>query len=75
MTLSSREKDLFSLMTPFFLLCSCFRTHPTNTRPTSQNIGETDAWAVPHSNFGGTVPSPSRSPLVQAVLISQVMSA
>src|SRR6218665_1091561 len=49
-----------SLMTPF-LLCSCFRTHPTNT--TSQNIGGTDAWAVlPTSNFGGTVfPVPPRS--------------
>src|SRR6218665_1412385 len=43
-----------SFMTPFFLLCSCFHTLPTNT--TSQNIGGTDAWAVPTSNFGG--PSP-----------------
>src|SRR6218665_3316475 len=46
-----------SLMTPF-LLCSHFRTHPTNS--TSQNIGGTDAWAVPTSNFWG--PSPQAPP-------------
>src|SRR6218665_4158491 len=49
-----------SLMT-HFLLCSCFRTHPTNT--TSQNIGVTDAWAVPHLKFwGDRPPVPHRSP-------------
>src|SRR6218665_134991 len=38
-----------SLLT-LFLLCSCFRTHPTNA--TSQNIGgRADAWAVPHLTF------------------------
>src|SRR6218665_59582 len=43
-----------SFTTPFSL-CSCFRTHPTNT--TSQNIGGTDAWAVtPFQIWGGTVP-------------------
>jgi len=39
-TLSSRENPLFQKIIPwwhFFLLCSCFRAHPTNT--TSQNIG------------------------------------
>src|SRR6218665_2057352 len=56
-----------SLITPF-LLCSCFRTHPTNT--TSQNIGGTDAWAVlPPQSFLGTVPqSPYRSPPVSRSL-------
>src|SRR6218665_1883171 len=40
-------------MTPFFLW-SCFCAHPTNTKPTSQNIGGTDAWAFPTSNFRGS---------------------
>jgi len=43
-----------SLYDTFLLLCSCFRTHPTNT--TFQNIGRTDAWAVPHLNFFGIRP-------------------
>ena len=48
-----------SLMTPF-LLCSCFRTHPTNT----QNMGG-DGCMGPYLKFGGTVPqSPPRSPSV-----------
>src|SRR6218665_3642792 len=42
-----------SFKTPF-LLCSCFRTHPTNT--TSQNIGGTDAWAVTPSQIWGDRP-------------------
>src|SRR6218665_730902 len=51
-----------SFTTPF-LLCSCFRTHSTNT--TSQNIGGTDAWAVtPSQLLGGPSPSPPRSPPV-----------
>src|SRR6218665_91221 len=29
---------------------------------TSLNIGGTNAWAVPHLKFWGTVPSPPRSP-------------
>ena len=36
-----------SLMTPF-LLCSYFRASDNTT---SQNIGGTDAWAVPHLKF------------------------
>src|SRR6218665_1450848 len=40
----------------FFLPCSCFRAHPTDTRPTSLNIGGTDAWAVPTSNMGEPFP-------------------
>jgi len=49
-------------MTPF-LLCSCFRAHPTNTA--SQTIGGTDAWAVLQPQFfgdGDRPPSPHRSP-------------
>src|SRR6218665_2012508 len=45
----------------FFILCSCFRTHPTNT--TSQNIGGADAWAFPNPKFwGDRPPSSPRSP-------------
>ena len=49
-----------SLTTPFFTLFVLSRASDNTTSP---NIGETDAWAVPTSNFGGTVPqSPPRSP-------------
>src|SRR6218665_1576964 len=49
-----------SMMTPF-LLNSYFRTHSTTlllkiVNTTSQNIGGTDAWAVPHLKFGGPFP-------------------
>src|SRR6218665_719954 len=60
MTLSSRERSLFQKIIPLwhlFLLCSYFRTHPNNT--TFQNIGGTDAWAVPHLNLFFWGPSPS----------------
>src|SRR6218665_2208167 len=46
-----------SFKTPF-LLCLCFRTHPTNT--TSQNIGGRMHGPSPHLKFGGGVP---KSPL------------
>jgi len=46
MTLSSQEKHLFTL----FILSRA------SNNTTSQNIGGTDAWAVPHLKFGG--PSP-----------------
>src|SRR6218665_2551341 len=42
-----------SFTTPF-LLCSCFRTHPTNT--TSQNMGGRMHGPSPHLKFWGTVP-------------------
>ena len=48
MTLSPREEHLFQKIIHlwhFFLLCLCFRTHPTNI--TSQNMAGADAWAVP----------------------------
>ena len=41
------------LMTPF-LLCSFFRGSDNTT---SQNIGGTDAWAVPPPQIWGTVPA------------------
>jgi len=47
-----------SSMTPFFLLCSCFRAHPTNT--TSQNTGSRMHGPSPTSNFG--VDRPPQSP-------------
>ena len=47
MTLSSQEKHLFYSIHTFTRI----RQHYT-----SQNIGGTNAWAVPTSNFGGTVP-------------------
>src|SRR6218665_3092303 len=78
LTLSSQEKPLFHLFQNIipsrhlFLLCSCFRTHPTNT--TSQNIGETDAWAVtPSQIFGGTVP-PVHPPVNLSQLITLKMN-
>src|SRR6218665_1869617 len=46
--------------TPFFTLLILSRASDNTT---SQNIGGTDGWAVPTSNFfGGAVPSPPRSP-------------
>jgi len=51
MTHSSREKVLFDTFFTLFVLS------------TSQNIGGTDAWAVPTSSFlGGPSPSSPRSP-------------
>src|SRR6218665_1395175 len=44
MTISSQEKHNFSL-------CSCF-----HAQHFSKYWGGTNAWAVPTSNFGGTVP-------------------
>src|SRR6218665_1565531 len=44
-----------SLMTPFFTLFVLSRAFDNTT---SQNIGGTDAWAIPHLKFGGTVPRP-----------------
>src|SRR6218665_182798 len=52
-----------------FLFCSYFRTHPDNT--TSQNIGGTDAWAVPHLKFGGDRPP---SPLWVSVHVHSQIS-
>src|SRR6218665_3640427 len=53
-TLNFRQK--YSSLTPFlsqFVLC--LTSH--NSRPTSHNIGATDAWAVPtHLKFGGRPP-------------------
>jgi len=42
-----------SLTTPLFY---SVRTFTRIRQTTSQNIGGTDAWAVPTSNFRGTVP-------------------
>ena len=65
-------KPLFQKIIPWwhlFLLCSCFREHPTNT--TSQNIGGTDAWAVPHPNFWGDLP---QTPYVSAHAVSSCLN-
>jgi len=65
MTLSSQEKHYFrnenSFVTPYFTL---FLLSHASDNTTSQNIGGSDAWAVPPtSNFSGTVsPVPPRSP-------------
>src|SRR6218665_2452076 len=48
-----------SFMTPFYTL---FVLSRISDNTTSQNIGGTDAWAVPHLKFGGPSPSPHRSP-------------
>src|SRR6218665_1275960 len=56
MPLSSRETPLFLkkfLMTPFF---TQFVLSHASDNTTSRNIGGTDAWAVPHLQFVGTVP-------------------
>src|SRR6218665_2096470 len=59
MTLSSKEQPLFQtripFMTPSFTLFVLLRVSDNTT---SQNIGGTDAWAVPTSNLGGPSPSP-----------------
>src|SRR6218665_1199604 len=64
MTLSSQEKPLFQKIIPsrhLFLLCSCFRTHPTNTP--SQNIGgRTHGPSPPSQVFWGDRP-PSSLPV------------
>src|SRR6218665_4001758 len=64
MTLSTQEKRLFSeknsVMTLFFTL---FVLSRASDNTASQNIRGTDAWAVPHLKFWGTVPRvPPRSP-------------
>ena len=52
------EKNSF--VTPFFTL---FVLSCASDNTTSQNIGGTDAWAVPHLTFwGDRPPSPPRSP-------------
>src|SRR6218665_268423 len=58
MTISSQEKHNFPL-------CSCFHAHPTTLL--LNNIGGTNAWAVPPPQIlGGTVPPvPPRSPPLQ----------
>src|SRR6218665_1622118 len=47
MTISSQENHHFSL-------CSYFHAHPTTLL--LKILGGTNAWAVPHLKFGGTVP-------------------
>ena len=56
------KQNIWSLLKPLFWRNNSFVT-PCNTllsypsdNTTSRNIGGTDAWAVPTSNFGGTVP-------------------
>src|SRR6218665_490773 len=52
-TISSQEKQFFTL----------FMLSRTSDNTTSQNIGGTNVWAVPHLKFWGTVPPvPPRSP-------------
>src|SRR6218665_453629 len=73
MTISSQEKPLFRkefFDNTYFFTLFIFSHASDNT--TSQNIGGTDAWAVPHLKFlGGPSPSGPRSPpLTVAVLIS-----
>ena len=54
-----RKEFLYDTFLTLFVLSRA----SDNTRPTSQNIGGTDAWAVPHLKFlGGPFPSPPRSP-------------
>ena len=63
MTIFSQEQPLYIseknfFMTPFFTL---FELSRASDDATSQNIGGTDAWAVPHLKFGGD--RPQKSPL------------
>src|SRR6218665_2479629 len=59
-----------SFMTPFFTLIVLSRA-ADNTTP--QNIGETDAWAVPHLKFWER-DSPPRSPPLSGVEFSLLWS-
>jgi len=60
-TRKSTISEKNSLTTPISLLCSSFRTRPTTLL--LKILGGTNAWAVPHLKFWGTVPPvPSRSP-------------
>src|SRR6218665_2593167 len=65
MTLFSQEKPLFQkekfLYDTFFTLFTLSRASDNTT---SQNIGGTDAWAVPHLKcfWGDHPPAPHRSP-------------
>ena len=63
MTFSSREKPISennSFLTPLFTL---FVLSRTSNNTTSQNIGGTDAWAVPHLKFWeDRPPSPPLGP-------------
>ena len=57
MTLSSQEKHYFRkefLDDTYFLLCSCFRAHPTTLL--LKILGGPMHGPSPTSNFGGTVP-------------------
>ena len=72
MTLSSQQKALFQKRRHLFFY-SVLSLMSDNT--TSQNIGGTNAWAVPTSNFGGTVPSvPPRSPPLDIVMHRQIIT-
>ena len=58
MTLSSQEKPLFQKRIPLWHLFYSVRLRASDNT-TSQNIGGTDAWAVPNLKFWGTrSPSP-----------------
>src|SRR6218665_2653795 len=62
-----------SLMTPFYFTLFVLSRAFDNT--TSQNIGGTDSWAVPTSNFlGGPPPSPPRSPPLQGAVYYNVLN-
>src|SRR6218665_2915189 len=56
--LSSQEKHLFSILAAEKHLFYSFHTfaHTSDNTTSQNNIGGTNAWAVPTSNFGGTVP-------------------
>jgi len=57
-------------MTPFL---SQFVLSLTSHNSTSQNIRGTDAWAVPHLKFWGSVPqSPPKSPPMVLTLLSRM---
>src|SRR6218665_2726098 len=73
MTLSSQEQPLFqkriSFMTPFFTL---FVLSRASDYTTSQNIGGTDAWAVPHLTFLGGLSPPRSPPLITSQLYLEI---
>jgi len=62
--MSSQEKPLFQNRIPWKHFFTLFVLSHASDNTTSQNIGRTDAWAVPPPQiWGGTVPSvPLRSP-------------
>src|SRR6218665_1753563 len=63
MSFSSKEKPLFQKRLPLGHFFTLFVLSRASDNTTSQNIGGTDAWAVPTSNFwGDRPPSPPRSP-------------